>query len=61
MVRCYKDITFCGFSPNCADAAGCHRALTPDVQAAATLASMPLCLFMEEPECFKQKEECDVD
>ena len=65
-MMCYRDMTFCTFYKNCADAKDCHRPLTPEVEKAADEwfkswrkgdddQGAPICMFSEKPECWKEK------
>uniref|UniRef100_A0A6M3KTF3 Uncharacterized protein n=1 Tax=viral metagenome TaxID=1070528 RepID=A0A6M3KTF3_9ZZZZ len=48
---CYKDMTFCGFL-ECADKK-CHRRLTKEVKSKSIAIGLPICQFMDKPNCFK--------
>lgn len=58
---CYKDMTFCPFWRDCADAADCHRPLTDEVRAAAAKwwpgGNAPIAQFVEKPSCHKGIED----
>jgi len=49
----YRDMTFCNFL-SCADE-NCKRRLTAAVQQAADLVCMPISMFVEKPDCYKEK------
>lgn len=51
---CWKDMTFCSFWRECANAADCRRALTDDVVLDAQRHGLPVATFVEKPECFEQ-------
>lgn len=57
---CYKDMTFCTFYEDCANATDCHRPLTPEVREAAAKwwgdDDYPIARFMEKPRCWKAEE-----
>jgi hypothetical protein len=53
---CYKDMTFCTFYEDCANAQICHRTLTPKVSAEAKgwwgdAGEPPIAVFLEKPSC----------
>lgn len=56
---CFRDMTFCQFHEDCADAKICHRPLTAEVLAAAEKwwgsENVPICQFAERPTCHKPK------
>ena len=49
---CYKDMTFCQFYKECKTP--CYRSLTGDVQKGAKRFKLPLSMFTNKPECFKE-------
>jgi len=49
----YRDMTFCGFYRKCLTP--CDRSLTKEVLASAKAERLPLCQFLEKPECFIDK------
>lgn len=58
----YRDMTFCSFYEDCLEGENCMRALTPQVRQDAErwareigLKETPICVFLEKPECFKEK------
>ena len=51
---CYKDMTFCAFYWRCEEGDDCPRALTKEVTLKADGIGLPICQFMERPECFKE-------
>lgn len=51
---CYGDRTFCKFYEECKYGEGCERALTVNVMQEAYDCGLPVCQFMEKPECFKE-------
>lgn len=53
-MSCYKDKTFCPFYKTCKDGAGCDRALTEEVKAAAErwMKDAPICMFADKPDCY---------
>lgn len=62
---CYKDKTFCKFYEECALGKDCSRALTPEVIEDATkwleLLDVPISVYLNKPECFKEIEDEDED
>ena len=58
---CYRDMTFCPFHSECADAEPCNRKLTPEVVEGATKwaekGGHPVLIaqYTENPECFVEK------
>ncbi len=50
---CYKDMTFCEFDKECANGSCCDRALTPKIVHDADDFGLPVCLYANKPECFK--------
>lgn len=59
----FRDMTFCPFYADCADAATCPRALTPAVHDAAAKwwgkPGAPIAVFTAQPSCHKPKGESD--
>jgi len=53
---CYKDITVCSFWKECKDGKTCWRALTEKVWDAAEKEGLPICQFLDKPDCFKEEE-----
>lgn len=53
----YRDMTFCPFWKECGVYIhdGCHRAMTPGEVKSADSYGLPMCQFIEKPECFKGK------
>ena len=49
----YRDMTFCGFYRKCLTP--CDRSLTKEVLISAKNEHLPLCQFIEKPECFCNK------
>jgi len=49
----YKDMTFCSFWKDCEDGKTCMRALTPAVKKDAIRVGLPICQFVEKPDCHK--------
>lgn len=52
-MMCYKDMTFCPYYTICTKGDTCFRACTPEVEDRAEEFKLPICMFMEEPECFE--------
>lgn len=52
---CYKDMTFCKFYKTCKAGKKCGRALTPEIQKASEDFGLPICMFTEKPDCYKEK------
>ena len=48
----YRDKTYCPFYLECAEV-GCDRALTETVKVLARNYGLPICQFMDKPECYK--------
>lgn len=55
----YRDRTYCPFT-DCTDLK-CNRRLTDAVQKAADLLRLPVSLYAEKPNCFKEPENIGVD
>lgn len=58
-MMCFKDMTFCPFWRDCANAEGCDRKLTPQVYEAAERwwggPEAPICEFVEKPDCHEAR------
>lgn len=52
---CYRDMTFCPYS-DCKKFDSCFRALTEKVLTTAKNADIPICQFVEQPNCFEVKK-----
>ncbi len=50
---CYRDMTFCPFF-GCVSAGSCPRALTDDVRELARAAGLPICQFVDRPDCWEE-------
>ena len=48
---CYKDMTFCGYYTGCA-VKDCPRAYTAEVTLKSIYSGLPVCCFVEKPDCF---------
>ena len=61
----YRDKTFCPFYLECINGKDCTRALTPEVIEDATkwleLLDVPISVYLNKPECFKEIEDKDED
>lgn len=60
---CYKDKTYCGYYKFCQDGNLCHRALTPEVRAAAIVwmgKDAPICVYWERPDCYREVKDGDI-
>jgi hypothetical protein len=55
MPLCYRDMTFCPYWRDCADAAECHRPLTDEVAEAAKRFGLPISQFSQKPPCWKEQ------
>lgn len=55
MAPCYLDRTFCPFYKDCFKGEFCYTALTEEIQRRADLFGLPVCQFLEKPECFLEK------
>lgn len=60
---CYRDMTFCPFYTDCANASDCHRPLTPEVREAADKwwnnandHGAPIAQYTQKPWCHKEAE-----
>jgi len=51
---CFRDRTYCSYYKNCKDGMFCKRALTQDVKVVAEKVNIPICQFLEKPDCFKE-------
>ena len=54
MTLVYRDMTWCNYD-DCSDMT-CRRRLTQAVEQAAELLRLPICQFVEQPDCFKGKK-----
>ena len=54
---CFRDRTFCPFWGECAKGDTCDRACTPAVEKKAAEHGLPVCVFIDRPDCFME----DVD
>jgi len=50
---CYKDMTFCPFWEDCIKQIDCPRCLNDNVLANAERVGLPICRFVEKPDCFE--------
>ena len=57
---CYKDMTFCKFYENCKDKETCERVLTNKDKSIILTYEIPVCYFMERPECFKESKKGEI-
>lgn len=53
---CYRDMCFCPFWEDCANAADCHRPLTEDVRLEAQAFGLPIDQFVDKPPCHMLKQ-----
>lgn len=53
---CYRDRTYCDFDM-CANFQKCDRSLTKAVEKNAERIGLPICKFMDKPECYKNEKE----
>lgn len=57
---CFRDMTFCTFYKDCANAGTCHRPLTPEVSQAAEKRwggkDAPIAQFISQPACHEKKD-----
>ena len=53
---CYRDRTYCPFWRECRDGETCPRALTCVVRIEADMVRLPICQWIERPECYKEKK-----
>jgi hypothetical protein len=51
----YRDMTFCGYFKDCLTGKVCRRALTKENESKALQSSLPICRFIEKPDCFEKK------
>jgi acetyl-CoA carboxylase alpha subunit len=51
---CYRDMTFCGFK-DCAQFGPCARTLTGEVRVKSEKMGLPICQFVDRPDCFADK------
>ena len=49
---CYRDMTFCNFWWDCEEGLNCDRALTPKVRVKAEEFGLPICQFVDKPDCW---------
>ena len=52
----YRDMTFCSFWAECNEGASCFRACTPDIEEKAHEFGLPISMFAEKPDCFKEEQ-----
>lgn len=52
---CYRDMTFCPYHEDCAEAKNCSRPLTEDVRERADRIGLPIAQFQVKPGCWEQK------
>jgi hypothetical protein len=52
----YRDMTFCGFYKGCLNGKECDRALTKEIEIRAANFGLPICQFLEKPECYCDKK-----
>jgi hypothetical protein len=52
---CYRDMTFCRFYKECLTGKECGRALTKEVETKASKIGLPICQFIDKPECYCNK------
>lgn len=57
---CYRDMTFCPFYIDCAHAAACERALSPDIVLAAAEFDLPIAQYSEKPHCHEVRVDADT-
>jgi len=53
---CYRDMTFCTFYEDCANASTCRRPLTAEVIQRAAKKGLPISQFMSKPDCHSDFE-----
>ena len=51
----FFDITFCPYYDTCKSGEKCRRSLTEEVRMKSRKENIPLYVFMQEPECYKEK------
>ena len=51
-MMCYKDRTYCQFNLLCKLGLTCDRALTDNIKQKAEKFGLPICQFVNIPECF---------
>lgn len=49
---CYRDKTYCTFWRKCKHGSNCHRKLDKGVAISAKKVNMPICRFIDKPDCF---------
>lgn len=49
---CYKDMTFCDYYADCLAGSSCIRSLTEETKQKAQKMELPICHFIEKPDCF---------
>ena len=52
-MMCFRDRTFCGFYADCKHGGTCRASLTEEVRRRAAEIRLPICEFLEKPECFE--------
>ena len=55
-MECYRDRTYCKFWEKCKKGLKCDRSATDKVYSDAKAFGAPLCLFIDPPECYKEKK-----
>ena len=58
---CYRDMTFCQFHETCERGEVCMRALTSDTLKSATTERLPICQYVDKPNCFVSKEQSNTN
>jgi hypothetical protein len=53
-MMCYRDKTFCPFV-KCSDKS-CHRVLTKKIIKDAKEFGLPICRYVDKPDCYKEKK-----
>ena len=51
---CYMDKTYCDFFNTCKNGGTCHRSATDKVYQDAKEFGLPLCRFIDKPDCHKE-------
>ncbi len=52
----YRDMTFCDYYKKCMSGKKCPRAYTKEAEALAISFGLPVCRFMDKPDCFGSKK-----
>lgn len=58
---CYADRTYCPFWNDCKRGSDCRRALTEAVKDRANKSGLPICVYVDKPQCIQEKRRVNND